>query len=61
MTTPVKTPLKQSPGNDVGDVVSLWLGGAVCTDFSIDPFDLDPSNRKLELQLTSFRDRFRDL
>ena len=35
-------------------------GGAVCSDFSIDPFDFDLSNRKLELQLTSFGDRFRD-
>ena len=35
-------------------------GGPVCSDFAIDPFDFDPSNRKLELQLTSFGDRFRD-
>ena len=33
---------------------------SVCSYFSIDPFDFNPSNRKLELQLTSFRDRFRD-
>ena len=37
------------------------VGGGVCSDFSIDPFDFDPSNRKLELQLTSFGDRFRDI
>ena len=38
----------------------MSLCWAVCSDFSIDHFDLDPSNRKLELQLTSFGDRFRD-
>ena len=32
----------------------------MCNDFSIDPFDFDPSNRKLELQLTSCGDRFRE-
>ena len=37
------------------------MGGGVCSDFSIDPSDFDPSNRKLELQLTSFGDRFRDI
>ena len=36
-------------------------GGAVCSDFSIVPFDFDPSNRKLKLQLTSFGDRFREI
>ena len=43
-------------------VMSCPFGGAVCSDVSIDPFDFGHLivNRKLDLQLTSVGDRFRD-
>ena len=40
--------------------IEIGGGGVVCSDCSIYPFDIDLSNRKLELQLTSFGDRLRD-
>ena len=51
-------------GGPIDSLHTKWGGaggGAVCSDFLIDPIDFDLSNSKLELQLTSFGDRFRDI